>query len=88
MNEEEEAICKVGEAFVNLGASPEQSKVMAAQLVKRDQLAAEKKSSLVEELGKLLKRFWCSGRLKPEDEGDISKNARKPEKNEVFEKKV
>ena len=49
MNEEEEAICKVGEAFVNLGASPEQSKVMAAQLVKRaSQLAAEKKSSLVE----------------------------------------
>ena len=75
MNEEEEAICKVGEAFVNLGASPEQSKVMAAQLVKRaSQLAAEKKSSLVEELGKLLETvsFGAQGRLKPEDEGDFS----------------
>ena len=28
MNEEEEAISKVGKAFVNLGASPEQSQVM------------------------------------------------------------
>ena len=75
MNEEEEAISKVGKAFVNLGASPEQSQVMAAQLVKRaSQLAAEKKSSLVEELGKLLKTvsFGAQGRLKPEDEGDFS----------------
>ncbi len=75
MNEEEEAISKVGEAFVNLGASPEQSQVMAAQLVKRaSQLAAEKKSSLVEELGKLLETvsFGAQGRLKPEDEGDFS----------------
>jgi hypothetical protein len=75
MNEEEEAISKVGKAFVNLGASPEQSQVMAAQLVKRaSQLAAEKKSSLVEELGKLLETvsFGAQGRLKPEDEGDFS----------------
>ena len=75
MNEEEEAISKVGKAFVNLGASAEQSQVMAAQLVKRaSQLAAEKKSSLVEELGKLLETvsFGAQGRLKPEDEGDFS----------------
>ncbi|MEL0005591.1 MAG: hypothetical protein VW643_07305 [Opitutales bacterium] len=75
MNEEEEAISKVGKAFMNLGASPEQSQVMAAQLVKRaSQLAAEKKSSLVEELGKLLETvsFGAQGRLKPEDEGDFS----------------
>jgi len=75
MNEEEDAISKVGKAFMNLGASPEQSQVMAAQLVKRaSQLAAEKKSSLVEELGKLLETvsFGAQGRLKPEDEGDFS----------------
>ena len=38
------------------------------------QLAAEEKSSLVEELGKLLETvsFGAQGRLKPEDEGDFS----------------
>ena len=75
MNEEELATSKVGEAFENLGASSKQAKVMAAQLVKRaSQLAEEKKTSIMEELGKLLETvsFGARGRLKPEDEGDIS----------------
>jgi len=54
----------------NLGASPEQAKTMSEQLVKRaTQLATQQKTSLIEELGKLLETVSCGaqGRLKPGD---------------------
>ena len=76
MNEQKEAIEKVSEAFHKLGASNKQAKVMAEQLVKRaNQLANKNQSSLIEELGKLLKTVsWgAQGRLKPEDGGDFPK---------------
>ena len=75
MKEQKEAIEKVSEAFHKLGASNEQAKVMAEQLVKRaNQLANVNQSSLIEELGKLLKTVSCGaqGRLKPEDEEDFT----------------
>ena len=56
MSEEQEAIKQVGEAFQNLGATDKQAQVMAEQLVKRAvQLQKQNKTSLIEELGKLLK---------------------------------
>jgi len=70
MNEPEDAVEKVAQAFANLGANAEQSKIMAKQLVKRaEQFAKEKNTSLEEELGKLLTTVSCGaqGRLKPED---------------------
>jgi len=70
MNEPEDAVEKVAQAFANLGANAEQSKTMAKQLVKRaEQFAKEKNTSLVEELGKLLTTVsWgAQGLLKPED---------------------
>jgi len=70
MSEQEDAIEKVAQAFANLGANVEQSKIMAKQLVKRAvQLSKEKNTSLVEELGKLLSTVshGAQGRLKPED---------------------
>ena len=75
MSEEQKAIELVTEAMKNLGASPEQAKTMSEQLVKRaTQLATQQKTSLIEELGKLLETVSCGaqGRLKPGDKQDIS----------------
>ncbi len=70
MSEEQEAIKQVGEAFQNLGATEKQAQVMAEQLVKRAvQLQKQNQTSLIEELGKLLKTvsYGAQGQLKPED---------------------
>jgi len=72
MSEEQEAIKQVGEAFQKLGATDKQAQVMAEQLVKRAvQLQKQNKTSLIEELGKLLKTvsYGAQGQLKPEDKG-------------------
>jgi len=72
MSEEQEAIKQVGEAFQKLGATDKQALVMAEQLVKRAvQLQKQNKTSLIEELGKLLKTvsYGAQGQLKPEDKG-------------------
>ena len=84
MNEHEQTITQVAQAFKNLGSSTEQARIMAEQLVKRaDQLAKENNSSFIEELGKLLETVSCGaqGRLKPSDEGEMGqKRAKTPEK--------
>ena len=84
MNEHEQTIAQVAQAFKNLGSSNEQARIMAEQLVKRaDQLAKENNSSLIEELGKLLETVSCGaqGRLKPSDEGEMGqKRAKTAEK--------
>ena len=70
MAEEQEAIKQVGEAFQKLGATEKQAQVMAEQLVKRAvQLQKQNQTSLIEELGKLLKTvsYGTQGQLKPED---------------------
>ncbi len=75
MNESEKTIERVVGAFENLGSSTQQARVMATQLVKRaNQLARERGTSLVEELGKLLETVSCGsqGRLKPTDIEDFS----------------
>jgi len=72
MSEEQKAIKQVGEAFQKLGATDKQAQVMAEQLVKRAvQLQRQNKTSLIEELGKLLKTvsYGAQGQLKPEDKG-------------------
>ena len=72
MSEEQEAIKQVGEAFQKLGATDKQALVMAEQLVKRAvQLQKQNQTSLIEELGKLLKTvsYGAQGQLKPEDKG-------------------
>jgi len=80
MNENEKTIAQVAQAFKNLGSSTEQARIMAEQLVKRaDQLAKENKSSLIEELGKLLETVSCGaqGRLKPSDEAELAQKSPK-----------
>jgi len=80
MNEHDQTISQVAEAFKNLGSSTEQAQVMSEQLVKRaDQMAKVNNSSLIEELGKLLETVSCGaqGRLKPSDEAEISQKSSK-----------
>ena len=80
MNEHEQTISQVAEAFKNLGSSTEQARVMSEQLVKRaDQMAKVNNSSLIEELGKLLETVSCGaqGRLKPSDEAEMGQKSSK-----------
>jgi len=80
MNEHDQTISQVAEAFKNLGSSTEQARVMSEQLVKRaDQMAKVNNSSLIEELGKLLETVSCGaqGRLKPSDEAEMGQNSSK-----------
>ena len=75
MEEYEEAIRQVSQAFENLGSSKAQAKVMAQQLVKRaQQLQNLNNSTFLEELGKLLQTVSCGaqGELKPEDKANFS----------------
>ena len=80
MNEHDQTISQVAEAFKNLGSSTEQARVMSEQLVKRaDQIAKVNNSSLIEELGKLLETVSCGaqGRLKPSDEAEMGQKSSK-----------
>jgi hypothetical protein len=80
MNEHDQTISQVAEAFKNLGSSTEQARVMAEQLVKRsDQMAKENNSSLIGELSKLLETVSCGaqGRLKPSDEAKMGQKSSK-----------
>ncbi|MDA7792097.1 hypothetical protein OAP38_01630 [Opitutales bacterium] len=80
MNEHDQTISQVAEAFKNLGSSTEQARVMSEQLVKRaDQMAKVNNSSLIEELGKLLETVSCGaqGRLKPSDEAEMGQKSSK-----------
>lgn len=80
MNEHDQTISQVAEAFKNLGSSTEQAQVMSEQLVKRaDQMAKVNNSSLIEELGKLLETVSCGaqGRLKPSDEAEMGQKSSK-----------
>ena len=80
MNEHDQTISQVAEAFKNLGSSTEQAQVMAEQLVKRaDQMAKDNNSSLIGELGKLLETVSCGaqGRLKPSDEAKMGQKSSK-----------
>ena len=80
MNEHDQTISQVAEAFKNLGSSTEQARVMSEQLVKRaDQMAKVNNSSLIEELGKLLETVSCGaqGRLKPSDEAEMGQKSLK-----------
>ena len=67
---------EVAQIFVNLGASEKNAQVMAKQLIKRaEQVAAEKKTSKITELQKLLEIsvLGAQGRLHPSDETQITK---------------
>jgi hypothetical protein len=80
MNEHDQTISQVTEAFKNLGSSTEQARVMSEQLVKRaDQMVKVNNSSLIEELGKLLETVSCGaqGRLKPSDEAEMGQKSTK-----------
>ena len=80
MPEEQEAIEQVGEAFQKLGATDKQALVMAEQLVKRAiQLQKQNQTSLIEELGKLLKTvsYGAQGQLNPKIKPDFRKKHRK-----------
>ncbi len=71
----EKAIDPVAQGLTNLGASQEQSRVMAAQLVKRaGQLSQSRGTSFASELAKLLETVSCGsqGRLKPSESEDFS----------------